>query len=460
MNIELFNFTKRTNSTLRPTTGGTTKSVRLKEKTDVLNPIFIMDGIDLTSTMCIWNGAYYFITNRVFLTNNMMELHCKIDAGGTASDDIKAYTCFVERAASSYDTMLNDGLLSTQQDIVNRAISKTPITGDLLNPFYDVNGCYVVRTISQSTNSLSGINVYALSGSDLAGLLNYMFDDTNYSWLQQAQNEFIKSVFNPFDYIVDVKWVPFNIATVSTAASSEKIKLGWWETSAFGWPVNHTGLFRVFTLTWPTEYYTDFRQYSNEYTRISIMLPFVGVIDIDPLELSSGDTITVGYAVDFVTYTGHCYIMAVNTNTGIQKYLGYYNASYAAQIQLAQTSTDLKRMTGDLVAGVGNLFAGNVAGGVAGLVDMASCATSPSKSMIGGQSSITDLKATQNIQVTIESFGTKDFPTSVAGRPLMKNVQLGTLSGFVKCGNASLPLANSGIRDEVNSMLNSGIYIE
>lgn len=460
MNIELFNFTKRTNSTLRPTTGGTTKQVRLKEPTDVKNPVFIMEGIDNTSTMCVWNGAYYFITNRVYITNSIMELHCSIDPGATASDDIKDYTCFVERANSAYDTMLNDSLLSVQQDIVNRAISKTPITGDLLNPFYDVNGCYVVRTISQSSNSLSGINIYALTGQELADLLNYMFDDTNYSWLNSAQNEFIKSVFNPFDYIVDVKWVPFNIATVSTAQNSEKIKLGWWTTDADGWPVNHTGLFRVFQLIWPTSYYSDFRQYNNNYTRISLMIPFVGVVEIDPIELSAGDTISIGYAVDFVTYTGHCYIMAVNSNTGIQKYLGYYNASYSAQIQLAQTSTDLKRMTGDLVAGVGNLFAGNIAGGVAGLVDMASCATSPSKSMIGGQSSITDLKATQNIQVTIESYGTKDFPTSVAGRPLMQNVQLGTLSGFIKCGNASIPLANAMIRDEVNQMLNTGIYIE
>ena len=116
MNIELFNFTKRTNSTLRPTTGGTTKTVRLKEPTDVKNPVFIMNGIDNTSTMCIWNGAYYFITNRVYLTNDIMELHCTIDAGGTASDDIKGYTCFVERASYNYDSMVEDRLLSGTQE--------------------------------------------------------------------------------------------------------------------------------------------------------------------------------------------------------------------------------------------------------------------------------------------------------------------------------------------------------
>ena len=460
MNIELFNFTKRTNSTLRPTTGGTTKTVRLKEPTDIKNPVFIMEGIDNTSSMCIWNGAYYFVTNRVYLTNNIMELHCSIDPGGTASDDIKGYTCFVERASSNYDTMIEDGLLSGTQEIVDRKIEVKSILESGVTAGFSTTGCYFVRTIAKSTNSATGINAYAISGSDLKDLLNYAFDDSHYSWFSDASNEFIKAVFNPFEYIIDVKWVPMTASTLSGTNQTESIWLGWWDTGVQGYNISHLGQVFDYAVPMPnTWYYNDFRKYDKNYTRCSLTLPFVGVIDIDPIELSLG-TLRVTYAIDHTTIRGHCWVNICGTNDNIIKTIGYYEATYSANMQLAQTSTDVKRMMGDAVAGIGNWFAGNYAGSATALVDVATTVTNPSKNMLGAPSSIMDLLSVMQIKFEVDSFGTKDFPTSVAGRPLMQNVQLGTLSGFVKCGNASIPLANAMIRDEVNQMLNSGIYIE
>ena len=459
MQIKVFrNFSKKTNSTMRPS-GGENVSVKLKEPTDILNPVFIL-GIDTSITEVYAFGMYYKKTNIVFITNDLMELHCKVDSLATAKDIITSYTAFVERSASDYDIEVRDNLLSAQQTVVNRTFSVKSIKEQGLQPGINITGCYIVRTISQSTNSTTGINIYAVDGTNLAKLLTYAFNASNYSWFSDVQNEFIKAVFNPFDYIIDVKWAPFTTLQVSGTANDHSIQLGWWTTDARGYPVNHYGQVFDFGIPTPTPYYNDFRQYSSEYTKISLMLPFVGVVDIDPIELSMGQ-LRVKYAMDSVTMQGHAYLVIADSNDSTVKYLGYYNASYSSSIQLAQTSTDLKRMTGDLVSGVGNAIAGNYAGMASGLVDMASCVTSPGKSMLGGQSSIMDLKSLTQIQMTVESYGSKSYPTAVAGRPLMQNVQLGNLSGFVKCGNASLDMPYpEPVREEVNNLLNSGFYLE
>jgi hypothetical protein len=61
----------------------------------------------------------------------------------------------------------------------------------------------------------------------------------------------------------------------------------------------------------------------------------------------------------------------------------------------------------------------------------------------------------------VTSYETAEFPIAVAGRPLMQNVQLGTLSGLVKCGNASLDMPYpEPVREQVNQLLNSGFYLE
>ena len=82
--------------------------------------------------------------------------------------------------------------------------------------------------------------------------------------------------------------------------------------------------------------------------------------------------------------------------------------------------------------------------------------------MIGGGGNKSDISYSSGAIVVIaEHYGSKEFATSVAGRPLMQNVALSTLSGFVKCGNASVPVnAHASERDTINNFLNSGFYIE
>ena len=62
MVIEAYSgFTKKPNSTKQPSGSGTQLDVRLKENCSVLNPIFIVNGYNLSHNYIKWGSRYYFI---------------------------------------------------------------------------------------------------------------------------------------------------------------------------------------------------------------------------------------------------------------------------------------------------------------------------------------------------------------------------------------------------------------
>lgn len=77
------NFSKRQNSTLQPSTAGTSYTVYLKDNVSVLSPVFLIDGIDLSVTYCRWNGRYYFVRDIILSNNNIYQVSCEIDALAT-----------------------------------------------------------------------------------------------------------------------------------------------------------------------------------------------------------------------------------------------------------------------------------------------------------------------------------------------------------------------------------------
>ena len=105
---------------------------------------------------------------------------------------------------------------------------------------------------------------------------------------------------------------------------------------------------------------------------------------------------------------------------------------------------------------------GAIGGAIAGTIGAIYNDMTPDTNMIGGSGNKAELfYAHSEIVLGRKQFDAKDFPTAVAGRPLMQNVTLSSLSGYVKCGNASVPVnAHAAVRDQINAFLNSGFYME
>lgn len=456
-------FSKKQNSTKRPTTDGWTVNAALKENTSLSNPTFILAAvppIPSAVNYALFEGRYYYVTDIVQQSNHRYELHCTVDPLATYRDAIAAHTTFVERAASEYDNRINDNELSQRQDITHVSSAVTDFIG------FNYSGTYVVRTISGD-----GIIGYALSASEYADLVNYLFDDTNFEWSDLSDN-LTKTFFNPFQYIVSVKWFPFTFIVPPMSGQSipvtvnSFVKFGWWTSTITAKQIlpgtaTTTTIKADFgctpqLLNMPTRTYTDFRAYNSSYSNYQIYIPGCGTITLDAMDTE--EPIYYQYDVDLLTGSSRVFL-SHNSGTDI---ISEHSGTMGIDVQIGQLKA--ASIVDTAIGGVGgivSLFTGNVGGGINSLVNTVQNVTSPKNNTIGSSGNRSAIRQMPDFVVTLNEYGSAAFPQSVAGRPLYQNRQLGTLSGFVKCGNASIDLSGfTGEREAVNSALNSGFYME
>lgn len=470
MEIVIFkNFQKRKNSTLQPNmASGTHKDVKLKGATSLRNPTFLMSDLDWTTESANyvwWNNRFYFVDDITYLNNNEYAMSCTIDVLATYKSQIGAYNCFVERSESEQTAYVEDMLVTApeRKSYVNTAKTQL-ISGDPdIHPKgFSQFGCYLVRTFAPPVSSQSslgiqtGITTYCVPMTEMYALLNYTFDENNYSNVMTDQ--MVKAVFNPSDYIIDVKWVPYWPSILSGTTTTSKIKLGWWETTANGYPIQNLSLNWSFSLSRPNAQYSDFRQVSPRFTEDHLFIPGVGLIDLDPREFLN--PVYLIYHIDCTTGDASVELSHNDTTFDNGEVFATYQATLSAPIRISQSAFDLQGVTSDVISTVGNAFAGNYAGSVASLVDVVPTLLQPTTSSIGSQGNISSIANNLSARwINIQSRSC-DVPNT-CGHPLYMNRTIGNLSGYIKCGNASVNISGCDAdKDEVNAYLNSGFYFE
>ena len=474
MNIYVWNnFSKRRNSTKQPT-GGTLKTVYLKEETSIEQPSFILqEGIsDYTYVQAF--GKYYFVSDVISLDKNRTEIVCDLDVLATYKSEITSYTAFVERAASSYDAFINDPLLSQKQILLRETQNLT----DVSSFFTNGAGCFLVECLAKD----QGVVLYAT-----ANLEPYKFILSPGAYSAQNISEWVTSqISQSFDldvYIGSVKWFPFTASGLGTALPSNSFPIGPVDLAAAAeasdpgsWTYTVYKVSQYYmskytdsiTLSLPsTNNFGDFRDCNNLYTQYNLYLPGVGVVNMDAAVLGSvihsNQTIYVEISVDLVS--GEItYILHIGSGGPI---IGRYSGNVSVDVPIGKSAVDTvksaKMFAGTVAAGAaagGGI--GAAFGAVAGAVEAIYNHLTPDTSMVGGSGNKTEIFHNMNYLVLgRKQYAAKDYPTAVAGRPLMQNVLLSSLTGYVKCGNASVPLAgHEGDMAAVNNYLNSGFYIE
>lgn len=448
MLVRLFNLSKRVNSTKRPSGDGTEVDAQLKMDCSAESPILLINNVkwDINfNYMYIpsWN-SYYFLENATIQTGMVWETRWSMDALATYKNDIGNYTAFVERASSRFDPYVNDAAISQEQFIKQIDDEASSI------PNWSSTGTYILRTVGTD-----GIANYMISASQLKEALNFMFTDSAdlYDFITDT---ITKAFFNPFQYIVGCKWFPFDFSSVLSGTDTT-VKYGWWTNT--GVPhatlLNDASLKYSFILepTMPTPTYTDFRKYNSSWSKYTIYLPAIGSF---PLDAIYADGVKARYNIDIVT--GDCTILLFSANNDL---ITTQRGTIGIDVQLGQIATDGASIASGAIGTAGAAMSGNIFGEVAGITSIASNVVQPTPSVFGGLGNKAALTSYPAVTVTLLEYETCDIPETVAGRPLCKNVKLNTLSGYIKCGNASVPIAS--IRSEketVDNFLNSGFYME
>ena len=245
-----------------------------------------------------------------------------------------------------------------------------------------------------------------------------------------------------------------------------EVYLGEYPTGKYAKRLN-AGAFasQSFTITIPWQA-TDWRK---QYHTIYLSLPYCGTVTFPAQELISASSL---FVVCYVAQNGAVtYDVSAVGNHNVQ--LGTYYGNCAGAFMIGESQTSILSSLASTCTAVGGAAAtvaamatGNVAGAItsgASTLTGAIGAMQPCTSMVGGGGGGAYTGGYIASCWTAFHDTTID-PASVAavmGTPTMSAKQIGTLTGFVKCFNASVAAeAETPTLEKINAYLNGGFYYE
>ena len=454
--VTFYNFSKRKNSTATPS-GGTNHTVRLKENTSLYNPTFILSADFPSYTYASWRGLYYYVTDIVSTANGLCEVSCELDPMGSAAGDILSMTAFVNRSDSDYDIWLNDPEMSSKGKIARHVQEVTSLaTGN--TPIIDTDGTWILRVVGgESDASRGGISTYVCDLNDLNGVLSFLFADSGSggSW-DAAWDGAIKTIFNPFQYIVSLMWSPINYAWLSDGATLDNhINFGWWVAGHSAKRRQATTLhIMAFSVAKPSNYFGDWRDYDPMFTQAYIRLPG-GTIREIPSAWLSLSALKMEIIMDVITGNGE-YVLKDDTGT-----LATFAGKLAVPVQIGQDSNDMSSIMSGVLGALGSMQAGSAIGIAGSLTGAVTSIVQPNPSLNGTTSDVASLRVHKDITIfVINRESGASYPAHF-GRMLNDNRLLSSLSGFCKCSGAHVDTdLPAQYKDEIDNMLNNGFYIE
>lgn len=435
----------------RPSTEvGIIVNCTLKGECSVMNPVFELGSASYGLVEYVkWENNYYFVTDITMGINNYVIIHCTLDVLATWKDQILTNTAFVAYSSSNYDVDILDNRIAKNVNITKkRAIQSSPFSGS----------CILVTTVSQT----DGVASYAVNTDSFYAILDQILGD-------QGIVQDLQEMFGGVNQgMVSAIQVPLD-RTVFPDASGTDVMIGTYDTQDFGYRTRGYYTKRSsIEIPWG---YSDFRRCS-EFTQIELVLPFIGSVAIEPDSIMGEDTINIHMVCCAVTGSIGYSVSAGN------KVLGIYNGTFGRQIPLASSQTDvLGGIKGTMQAATGaasftlGAAAGNARGMLGGATQMINGALATNFALrthnfttVGGMGGNYGENLIPSYQLTVSSRSTVTDPSSITesnGRPCFKELALNTLSGYVETIGFSFETnAISQVRDKINEMMDSGVYIE
>lgn len=493
------NFYKRINSTLRPTVGGAGNLTAvhemtgtLKEPCSITHPVISIAGTPVESTIpavCTYAYIpkffrYYFVKDWVW-KDGLWEVHLDVDVLATYKTHIGDTEAYVERSASMSSPYITDKMYpATNEPSISDVFINAPWTNKTPS-----QGCYVLGVISgaSSTTTGSAVTYYALTFAQMEGLVNYLLSDqfiTDAGFPTTLNTEPIshntaKSILNPMQYIVSCIWLP-KTATSIGESTARQIRVGYYAvptTIATGYWISDTLVQFNCSCSIPSHPQASTRgAYMNyaPFTKLMCFIPPFGEFPIDTHYFDTDDVIYFDVYVDIVT--GKATLRVSKQNTNSQKWNIYEtSAMFGVPIQLAQVSNDLLKTAvstvnaiGSTVGAIGQALSKNPLGalgavntGLMALNSVGNAMESLLPSVISEGANGSFVAFRQSAWLTVQHLIAVDEDNTELGRPLCKVKKINTLSGFIKCGEATVDY--TAYDDELNAiheMLLSGFFWE
>lgn len=358
MQIQIGTFAKDDNSTKRPT-GLNDITVELKQDTSIIRPVFRLSKsrYNPAYNYCYvpqWH-RYYYIADAVITIGEIWEIHCVEDFLATWRDEIANTTAYIYRTSVTYDSYITDDLYPTFQNawVKNTVPATTPYKQSLSG------GRYVVGIVNNSDNAIGAVAYYVFTQAQFRTLCKKLMENTQ--WLSiptdiasgGLDDNLLKALFNPFQYVVSCRWYPFEI---TAGASVTNMPYGWWNLNGVSCSKLPDRPLETFTVTYPLEKHPQELtrgKYLNgaPFTKIELDIQPFGLIPIDANLYLDATSLRTNITVDYSTGVGLLYIYGPgNDDTGYPE-VSIHHAQIGVDIQLAQIAIDRLTQAETIITG-------------------------------------------------------------------------------------------------------------
>ena len=476
MTVNFWAFTKKSNSTARPSaTPAQSLGCKLKDQSGVLRPVLEVAGFSNPSSLNYAQipvyGRYYYVTDWIYY-RGIWEASLQVDAMATYKLVIGSESKYVLR--SSYAST------PSAIDTLYPALAWAP------NYYYDTAsfnwardfdyGVYILGVANRASDGIGAITYYAMGSSTIRRLVQYMMPALS-DWLDSFTgftDVLYRSIYGPFDYIKSCRWFPISY-TPST--SLEIVTFGNYMVNETGeeiyarpldddirdWYVDSR------TLQLPAGWLSLEGKYrAAPYAHIYLVINPWGVIELNPEDFTDSRTLKVYVYADFMSGDG---ILKVYKVLGSSEYfITQKTAKMSVDVNLSQTSIDARGLlagAGAAAAGIGGLIASGgssvIASGALAGSGVTSAAIASTPSLSGSLSTTFDAAVAMEGTATLIYQSTYFAQESNAefGKPLLDVRQLSAIPGYIKCADGHLDVAAYPEETaEIENYLTGGFFYE
>ena len=500
--VTLYSFTKRENSTKRPTSGGTDYSCVLIDETSLMNPTFKLEigSNPIGKNYCYVSdfNRYYFVTD-ISSNQNFWYITCTCDVLATYKTPIGTQSHYVLRSASSYDEYITDGLYPAKCGMGGDHAE----SGSILA--WGTQHCYIVGITGYSQDirkcQTGSVTYYQMNDAALYNFIYYLMHDIS-QWCDiQAQGYddpgVQEALINPIQYIVSCITLPIAMNPYAGNAALEWTAANHVDFGYYTW--NMAG---PVTTPAPKAYIVPMGATIKESADITIHkhpqastrgkylngAPYSdymfhcgpwGDIPIDPAALIDAEKLHYEILYDVCQGNGRLQISPYSSSVTWPNILYSGYAQVGVPIQLAQAiinpyaasfqyEADYNAAEGAALGTASSMVLGMNASGLADyqtnttkIIYDATVSKYPTAHSVGSNGSMLSFVDQYKCFLNHHWYTVVDENLTELGRPLYQVKQINTLSGYILCQGADAQIP--GTQEEaqkINAYVNSGFFYE
>ena len=460
---------KRENSTKLPNGASVTYNCDLKDNCSIIAPRITLSAENPTNYNYAYISRfnrYYFVSDWIYV-RGIWSASLQVDVLASYRAAIRASNQYVLRSASDSDGNIVDTVYPAKSGAeLNGSVSGylpgfPGIPGDVAT-----TGTFIVGIVAPMPWLSTAVNPYglqyiALTPENFTKMMNELLNTSGTSygdWLTDT----VKATFNPFQYIVSVKWFPVSVPADVLILSQTTLKLGWYSFSGVSYYIPIPSKSYSVTLdTLPNHPQISRGAYLNKspYREIYCYLPGAGTITLDSVLYSEP---TVRLDLDFLTGLARYYIFC----NGIQ--IASVDCEIGVQVPIAQITVNPGKTMLDAIGAVAGIAGNAAVGNVAGIISGAASGIGNALDNIAPQAQSRGQQGARGLYMLNPLIKMWEIVRRVVdsdaadlGAPLCAKRTLSTLSGYCKIADADIALPSTSQEQlQVKNYMEEGFFLE